>query len=174
MDFRGLTPCRLWGRHVAAPIQDLAQRGEHMPAFRANISRRGLAVRFFAKPSDRVRGIMKAAGFRWSSAAGEWSRRGNAGTADFLAALDKATQLDTPPAMYALHTAQAECECAICAIPIHTGDKVLEADGRLYCGRECWDATYMERAKDTPTRCHDDPHGVDTLWEDDCARRCGL
>ena len=46
-------------------------------------------IRFSAKPDERIRGMLKANGFRWSPSAGEWWRRRVSGAADFLAALDR-------------------------------------------------------------------------------------
>ncbi len=50
----------------------------------------GVRIRFSAKPDTRIRDLLKANGFRWSPAAGEWWRVRVAGAADFLAALDRA------------------------------------------------------------------------------------
>lgn len=47
-------------------------------------------IRFSEKPEERIRAMLKANGYRWSPAAGEWWRRGCRGAADFLAALDRA------------------------------------------------------------------------------------
>ena len=49
----------------------------------------GVHIRFSEKPSERIRGVLKLNGFRWSPAAGEWWRTRVAGAADFLAALDR-------------------------------------------------------------------------------------
>src|SRR5262245_34743722 len=46
-------------------------------------------LRFSDKPDARIRGVLKANGFRWSPAAGEWWRRRVSSAADFLAALDR-------------------------------------------------------------------------------------
>ena len=44
---------------------------------------------FSAKPADDIRSLMKGVGFQWSPSGGCWWRRGVAGAADFLAALDR-------------------------------------------------------------------------------------
>lgn len=47
-------------------------------------------IRFSEKPDERIRAMLKANGYRWSPAAGEWWHHGCRGAADFLAALDRA------------------------------------------------------------------------------------
>ncbi|OAI40552.1 hypothetical protein AYO40_04685 [Planctomycetaceae bacterium SCGC AG-212-D15] len=46
-------------------------------------------IRFSDKPDERIRAMLKANGFRWSPAVGQWWRTRVGGAADFLAALDK-------------------------------------------------------------------------------------
>jgi hypothetical protein len=50
----------------------------------------GVRIRFSDKPDARIRGMLKANGFRWSPAGGVWWRAKVSGAADFLAALDRA------------------------------------------------------------------------------------
>jgi hypothetical protein len=50
----------------------------------------GVRIRFSAKPDIRIRDMLKANGFRWSPAGGDWWRTRVQGAADFLAALDRA------------------------------------------------------------------------------------
>lgn len=53
-------------------------------------------IRFSEKPSASIRSMLKAAGFRWSPAGGEWWRPRVAEAADFLAALDRAVNPGRP------------------------------------------------------------------------------
>ena len=53
-------------------------------------------IRFSDKPDARIRGVLKANGFRWSPAAGEWWRLRVAGAADFLVALDRLVEPGKP------------------------------------------------------------------------------
>jgi hypothetical protein len=48
------------------------------------------ALRFSAKPDERIRAILKGAGFRWSPSSATWWRSRVTGGADFLAALSRA------------------------------------------------------------------------------------
>ena len=48
------------------------------------------ALKFSAKPCERIRSILKGAGFRWSPASATWWRAKVTGGADFLAALQRA------------------------------------------------------------------------------------
>jgi hypothetical protein len=50
---------------------------------------RDVRIRFSVKPDARIRGMLKANGFRWSPSGGDWHRSRVAGAADFLAALDR-------------------------------------------------------------------------------------
>src|SRR5262245_24309065 len=47
-------------------------------------------LRFAEKPDARVRGVLKANGFRWAPGEGIWWRRRVSGAADFIAALERA------------------------------------------------------------------------------------
>lgn len=49
----------------------------------------GVRVRFSAKPPAEVIGQLKAAGFRWSPAGGEWWRNRTTGAADVLDRIDR-------------------------------------------------------------------------------------
>ena len=48
------------------------------------------ALTFSAKPDERIRSMLKGAGFRWSPASATWWRAKVSGAADFLAALERA------------------------------------------------------------------------------------
>jgi len=61
-----------------------------MLTFSHVIDRDRVSVMFTAKPDERIRGMLKANGFRWSPASGFWWRRRESGFADFLAALARA------------------------------------------------------------------------------------
>jgi hypothetical protein len=61
-----------------------------MLTFSHVISSGRVSVKFSAKPDERIRAILKANGFRWSPVDGIWWRRRVEGSADFLAALDRA------------------------------------------------------------------------------------
>jgi hypothetical protein len=129
--------------------------------FTHSISRDGVTIRFPSKPDEDIRAALKAAGFRWSSG-GYWWRRKVVGTADFLTALEKRLNPGVP-----------DGACHQC------GDergfwRSWAACTFLYCD-ECWKAYRDQREGQTSKhRCHDDPMGVDTLYEDQCRQQCGL
>jgi hypothetical protein len=60
------------------------------------IESRRCSVMFNAKPDERIRGILKANGFRWSPVGGFWWRQRVEGFADFLAGLDRAINPGRP------------------------------------------------------------------------------
>jgi hypothetical protein len=64
--------------------------------FTDSISSNGVRIRFSAKPDERIRGILKANGFRWSPNAGHWWRRRISDAAEFLWALDRALNPGRP------------------------------------------------------------------------------
>ena len=61
-----------------------------MLTFTHSIDRRGVELRFSEKPDARIRGMLKASGFRWAPAAGLWWRSRVQGAADFIGALERA------------------------------------------------------------------------------------
>ena len=67
-----------------------------MAQFTHHIDANATRIAFPSKPSDAIRSMMKAAGFRWSPESGYWWRRGCAGAADFIAALDRKLNPDRP------------------------------------------------------------------------------
>jgi len=56
----------------------------------------GVRVQFSAKPPAEVLGQLKAAGFRWSPAAGQWWRNRVTGAADLLARIDRLLNPNRP------------------------------------------------------------------------------
>jgi len=131
-----------------------------MLTFKSAIERGEVRVIFSAKPDERIRGMLKAAGFRWSPAGGLWWRRRVAGAADFLAALDRA-----------LNPGRPDGACWDCGNPQGLF-RPFGAATPVYCD-ECHKA-HVEARKGTPTRAHDDPMGVDMLYEDGRRDACGL
>jgi hypothetical protein len=123
-------------------------------SFKSAIDCGEVRVIFSAKPDERIRGMLKAAGFRWSPAVRLWWRRRVAGAADFLAALDRA-----------LNPGRPDGACWRC----HSPDGFFRPFGAatpVYC-----DACYaIERDARNGTRA--DP--VDLAYEDSCRDACGL
>jgi hypothetical protein len=108
-------------------------------------------IRFSAKPDERIRGMLKANGFRWSPAAGEWRRSRIAGAADFLAALDRA-----------LNPRRTDGPCWRCQAP----EGFFRPQGAatpVYC-----DACH--KALSAPPA----PDYLDLAYEDRCREACGL
>ena len=56
----------------------------------------GVRVRFSARPPETVLSMLKASGFRWCRALGEWTRQRTAGAADLLERIDRALDPDRP------------------------------------------------------------------------------
>jgi hypothetical protein len=117
---------------------------------------------FNEKPDASIRALLKGAGFRWAPSGGFWWRRGVRGAADFIAALEKRIGPRRP-----------DSACWDCSAP----DGFFRPFGAatpVYCD-ECHAAHLaQEGAQTSRGRANDDPMGVDRLWEDDCARQCGL
>jgi hypothetical protein len=110
------------------------------------------ALQFSAKPDERIRAILKGAGFRWSPSSATWWRNRVTGGADFLAALQRAID-------GAHGIRRPDGACWRCQSP----DGFFRPYGAatpIYCD-DC------HRANSTPDR-------TDTDYEDRCARVCGL
>lgn len=121
----------------------------------------GITIRFPGKPSEEIRAMLKANGFRWQPRAQEWFRGRVSGAADFLTALDRRMNPDRP---------DGACWCC--------GDArgFFRPEGPatpVYCD-DCNKARLEQMANARRGRCDDDPIGVDRLWEDSCRDRCGL
>jgi hypothetical protein len=121
-----------------------------------SIDRRGVAVRFSEKPDERIRGMLKASGFRWAPAAGLWWRRRIEGAADFLAALDRAIGPRRP-----------DGPCCHCKAP-EGFFRRYGAATPVYC-----DACHAEHERQYRAD-YGLPDPTDLASEDDCARTCGL
>ena len=67
-----------------------------MNTFRHEISRGNVTLTFPEKPSEQVRSILKAHGFRWNPTAGQWWRARVTGAADVIGAIDRALNPDRP------------------------------------------------------------------------------
>lgn len=50
---------------------------------------------------------------------------------------------------FVIHRVQGVCDCAQCGAGLDIGDVSLEWDGRLFCGRECFDK-YHQQDDDEP------------------------
>ena len=107
-------------------------------------------IKFSDKPDVRVRGILKANGFRWSPFAGQWWRSRVAGAADFLDALRKAIGPRRP-----------DGACWACNSP-EGYFRNYGAAAPVYC-----DACEARRRAPAPDR-------FDLDYEDRCRDACGL
>jgi hypothetical protein len=117
---------------------------------------------FSEKPDATIRAVLKGAGFRWAPAGAFWWRRGVRGAADFILALEKRIGPRRP-----------DGACWDCADP-EGYFRPFGAATPVYCA-ECYQAHRNQQGAQTSAgRAHDDPMGIDRLWEDNNARRCGL
>jgi hypothetical protein len=114
---------------------------------------RDTRIRFTEKPSLEIRSLLKGAGFRWSPSEGFWWRRGVKGGADFCAALDR--RLNPGPVG----------QCWECKSP-RGYFRTQGAATPVLCD-EC-------HARHQAAARADYVPDVDTMCEDDCARRVGL
>lgn len=129
---------------------------------KSSIDRHGVTIRFANKPSADVRAMLKANGFRWQPHSGTWFRSRVAGAADFLSALVRK-----------LNPGRPDGECWTCRDP-QGFFRPQGAATPVYCDA-CWQAHKEHDAQArSKSRAHDDPMGVDTLYEDACARACGM
>ena len=115
---------------------------------------------FSDKPDARIRSMLKANGFRWSSQNGFWWRSRIAGAADFIGALDRAIGPRRP-----------DGACWMCGAP----EGYFRNEGAATPVRcdECHKA-HREQTARTSRRHHDDPIGADLAYEDQCRAACGL
>jgi hypothetical protein len=119
-----------------------------MSQFSYSIGNGATLITFPAKPSECIRAMLKAAGFRWSPSSASWWRSGVTGAADFLAALDRK-----------LNPARPDGACWRCQSP----EGFFRRSGAatpVYCDA-CWTAL------NTPDRS-------DLDYEDPCRDACGL
>ncbi len=56
----------------------------------------GVTLAFTNKPSDDIRSMLKANGYRWQPQSATWYKRSCLGAADFLAALDRRLEPKRP------------------------------------------------------------------------------
>ena len=107
-------------------------------------------IRFNDKPDERIRGMLKASGFRWSPSAGLWWRSRVAGAADFLTALDRAIsprrpdgvcwRCQSPAGYFRNHGAATPVHCDAChqeltaPPPVDRFDRDHEDRCREACG----------------------------------------
>jgi hypothetical protein len=115
-------------------------------------------IRFSEKPNACNRSLLKANGFRWSPASGQWWRPRVKGAADFLMALDRAINPRRP-----------DGACWICKAP----EGFFRPQGAatpVWC--DACHAAVMQQV-DIASECAD-PMGVDRAYEDACRDACGL
>jgi hypothetical protein len=126
----------------------------------------GVRIRFTAKPDSRIRDMLKANGFRWSPAAGDWWRTRVQGAADFLAALDRAMgprrpdgpcwRCQAPEGYFRPHGAATPVYCDACHSP--QPQSMNQASSAI-------------RASSAEDR---EPDRSDLDYEDRCREACGL
>jgi len=124
--------------------------------FKSYIGQGGVRLSFSDKPPEAIRSILKANGFRWQpplapAVPGYWWRRGTAGAADFLTALERR-----------VNPAKPDGACWSCQAP-NGFFRPQGAAAPVLC-----DACHAKR-QDRP-----DPMGVDGAFEDRCRDTCGL
>jgi hypothetical protein len=131
------------------------------------------ALKFNEKPCERIRSILKGAGFRWSPASATWWRSRVTGGADFLAALQRAIDgaegirrpngacwvCQSPEAFFRNRGAAAPVWCDACAARINAEEKAAEAAA---------DARYRERKR------QESGDRFDMQVEDNMRDACGL
>jgi hypothetical protein len=131
------------------------------------------ALRFSAKPDERIRSMLKANGFRWSPASASWWRGRVTGAAHFLAALAKAIDsaegirrpvgacwvCQSPEGFFRNRGAAAPVWCDACATRIDAEEKTAEAAA---------DARDRERKRQEST------DWFDVQVEDSMRDACGL
>jgi len=111
-------------------------------------------LKFSGKPEANIRGILKANGYRWNPADGDWWKRGVTGAADFIGALRKKLGPRTP-----------DGDCWECKSP----EGYFRNHGAatpVYC--DACHAKHQEPAEAV------DLLGVDAAYEDACRDACGL
>lgn len=123
--------------------------------FRYSIQTRYVEIKFDDKPAADIRGMLKAAGFRWSPSSGVWWRSRVEGAADFLAVLDKR-----------LNPGRPDGACWDCQAPGKF--RPFGAATPVYC-----DTCHAKHQAARQSQ-YVDPMGVDMAYEDACARACGL
>ena len=107
-----------------------------------------VTVRFDGKPPADVLSMLKAAGFRWQRFDKSWWRRRVTGAADLLTAIERRLNRDKP-----------DGPCWDCKAP--GGFFRPQGAATPVLCESCWQARNR-------------PDVTDRLYEDDCARRCGL
>ena len=155
-----------------------------MLTFSHVIDRDRVSVMFSAKPDERIRGMLKANGFRWSPAGGFWWRRRVTGFADFLAALERAIGPRKPDGacwncseqsgFFRNEGPATPVRCDACQ------DKVVYFRGLPYAEQERYrtlahgtELTPVQLAwTNRPAKPHVDRFDMD--YEDRCAETCGL
>src|SRR5262245_46392680 len=126
--------------------------------FRESIGQDGVRIQFSDKPDARIRGVLKANGFRWSPATGEWWRSRVAGAADFLAALDRLVNPGKP-----------DGPCWVCQSPV--GIFRNEGPAAPVRCNACQAAVMQQRASEAAGTAAD---RTDLDYEDRCREACGL
>jgi hypothetical protein len=115
------------------------------------------ALKFNEKPCERIRSILKGAGFRWSPASATWWRSKVSGAADFMAALQRAIDgaegirrpvgacwvCQSPDGFFRNRGAAAPVWCDACAARIDAEEKAA-ADAR-YRERKQQSADWFDR-----------------------------
>lgn len=122
-------------------------------------------IAFGGKPSDRVRGILKANGFRWSPAGGHWWRAYSV----------RGKRIELTPLVDALRRI-IDMENGVPPKPDGNCWNCGAAEGYFRhrgAAAPVWCDTCHQRVIDDERR-RDRPDPVDMAYEDDCARQCGL
>jgi hypothetical protein len=135
-----------------------------MLSFDYTIESRCFRLKFTDKPSAAIRSTLKAHGFRWSPSMGQWWRTAVTGAADFIAGLQK--QIDDEAGIRRVDAPCWDCKAAEGYFRRYGARTPVYCDA---CHAKHWEAEYGYL--ESPRAAAID---VDRMYEDDCARRCGL
>lgn len=122
--------------------------------YQSRVANRYSEFKFAEKPPEAIRSILKGHGYRWSPASSVWWRPRATGHADVAMAID-----------HVIHklSGKPDGQCWDCTSP-QGFFRNYGAGTPVYC-----DACHAKHNK--PTSPFID---VDRLYEDDCARQCGV
>lgn len=122
--------------------------------YQSRVAHRYSEFKFDEKPSEAIRNILKGYGYRWSPGSGVWWAQRATGYANCCAAID---------AYIRIQNGTPDGQCWDCKSP-QGFFRSYGAATPVYC-----DTCHAKHNK--PTSPFID---VDRLYEDDCARQCGI
>lgn len=131
--------------------------------FTYSINRGYVSFKFDGKPSEAVRTCLKGHGFRWNPNSLEWWRAKVSGAADAVAAVQKLLDRESG-------VRRPDGKCWKC----QAEEGFFRPRGAacpVWCDKCHAEVLAQEVAEKSTFQGDED---IDLLYEDDCARRCGL